>query len=191
MTPLRKQEAQQLMIVRAQGLRARLERLGVVSEPVKPMPRPTPDPDARDVLDLAAVDAPAPRRVPNNLRGLQHDPEAAACWDALGGPKRDAGRPHFFRDIIGQVGARHGVSIMEMKSERRNRKAVYARQEAMYLGVALTPLSLPQIGRMLGDRDHTTVLHGIRVFAFRHGLPAARACPMETAQQILSQGVPR
>jgi chromosomal replication initiator protein len=32
----------------------------------------------------------------------------------------------------------------------------------MYLSKQLTPKSLPDIGRRFGNRDHTTVIHGIR-----------------------------
>jgi chromosomal replication initiator protein len=32
----------------------------------------------------------------------------------------------------------------------------------MWLLKSMTSLSLPQIGRALGGRDHTTVMHGVR-----------------------------
>lgn len=37
----------------------------------------------------------------------------------------------------------------------------------MYLARRLTPLSLPEIGRRFGGRDHTTVLHGVRAVETR------------------------
>ncbi len=37
-----------------------------------------------------------------------------------------------------------------------------ARQVAIYLTRELTDLSLPQIGRLYGGRDHSTVLNSIR-----------------------------
>jgi len=46
-------------------------------------------------------------------------------------------------------------------SKRRQKDLVEARQIAMWLAKMHTTLSLPQIGRTLGDRDHTTILHGI------------------------------
>ena len=55
-----------------------------------------------------------------------------------------------------------GISEIEIKSERRTKKIVRPRQMAMYLAKTLTLRSLPEIGRRLGGRDHTTVLHGIR-----------------------------
>lgn len=50
----------------------------------------------------------------------------------------------------------------EMLAERRTGKVVHARHVAMYLAKTITRRSLPEIGRKLGGRDHTTVLHGIR-----------------------------
>ena len=32
----------------------------------------------------------------------------------------------------------------------------------MYLAKQLTSRSLPEIGRMFGGRDHTTVMHGVK-----------------------------
>lgn len=52
----------------------------------------------------------------------------------------------------------------EVMSSRRNRKVVMARQAIMYWSVRQTQLSLPSIGRRLGGRDHTTVLHGVRAY---------------------------
>ena len=53
-----------------------------------------------------------------------------------------------------------GVSKKDLHGNRRYREIVFARHFVMYWAVRLTPLSLPQIGRLMGDRDHTTVLHG-------------------------------
>jgi chromosomal replication initiator protein len=39
---------------------------------------------------------------------------------------------------------------------------VRPRQIAMYLAKVLTLRSLPEIGRLFGGRDHTTVLHAVR-----------------------------
>ncbi|KLK91400.1 hypothetical protein AA309_20065 [Microvirga vignae] len=58
-----------------------------------------------------------------------------------------------------------GVSLHDMKTERRTQSHVRARQIAMWLATQFTLMSLPSIGRNLGGRDHTTVLHGSRVVA--------------------------
>ena len=55
-----------------------------------------------------------------------------------------------------------GIDPREMSSSRRLRAAARARQVAMYLIRRHTGASLPDIGRRMGGRDHTTVMHGIR-----------------------------
>ncbi len=52
------------------------------------------------------------------------------------------------------------VSMNELRAFRRSPHVVFARQFVMYWAARLTALSTPQIGRLLGGRDHTTVLHG-------------------------------
>ena len=54
------------------------------------------------------------------------------------------------------------VPIDAVRSAKRSRQVVYARQLAMYLCRELTPLSLPAIGQRFGGRDHSTVLHAHR-----------------------------
>jgi chromosomal replication initiator protein len=43
--------------------------------------------------------------------------------------------------------------------KRRTKNIVLPRQIAMYLSRELTDLSLPEIGNLVGGKDHTTVLH--------------------------------
>lgn len=52
-----------------------------------------------------------------------------------------------------------GVSILDLKSERRTAKVVKPRQIACWAMRELTTMSLPRIGKHLGGRDHTTVLY--------------------------------
>ena len=51
----------------------------------------------------------------------------------------------------------------EMSSKRRTRAVVRPRQVAMYLSKVLTPRSYPEIGRKFGGRDHSTVIHAVRL----------------------------
>ena len=50
-----------------------------------------------------------------------------------------------------------------MSSKRRARAIVRPRQVAMYLSKVLTPRSYPEIGRKFGGRDHSTVIHAVRL----------------------------
>lgn len=51
------------------------------------------------------------------------------------------------------------VTPDDLRSSSRSRPLVAARQMAMYLTRDLTDLSLPQIGKRFGNRDHSTVLY--------------------------------
>lgn len=57
-----------------------------------------------------------------------------------------------------------GVTRSELQSPRRHKSIVFARQFVMYWSVRLTSHSYPQIGRLIGGRDHTTVIHGCRTY---------------------------
>lgn len=64
---------------------------------------------------------------------------------------------------IAQAVARaHKLTMKDLTGGRRSRNIAWARQEAMWHIKEHTKLSLPQIGRMF-NRDHTTVLHALRV----------------------------
>jgi chromosomal replication initiator protein len=65
-------------------------------------------------------------------------------------------------DIKAAVCAHYKVAAIEMVSQRRNREVARPRQVAMALSKQMTPQSLPAIGRLFGDRDHTTVIHAVR-----------------------------
>ena len=65
-------------------------------------------------------------------------------------------------DILKLVSKHYGVSRNDILSQRRHRSVVRPRQIAMYLAKQLTSRSLPEIGRRIGGRDHTTVLHAVR-----------------------------
>ena len=65
-------------------------------------------------------------------------------------------------DIQRIVAKHYNVSRADILSLRRTATVVKPRQVAMFLSKALTPRSLPEIGRRFGGRDHTTVLHAVR-----------------------------
>lgn len=53
----------------------------------------------------------------------------------------------------------YNVTVDDLKTGRRDKHLVFARQVAMYLARELTDLSFPEIGQCFGGRDHTTILH--------------------------------
>jgi len=52
-----------------------------------------------------------------------------------------------------------GIKVSDMESGKRSRNIAYPRQIAIYLIRENTNYSLPQIGLLFGNRDHTTILH--------------------------------
>jgi chromosomal replication initiator protein len=63
--------------------------------------------------------------------------------------------------ILNVVSSTLGVSVAEIRGDRRTRPVVQARHLAMYLARELTDASLPKIGERIGGRDHTTVMHAV------------------------------
>ena len=62
--------------------------------------------------------------------------------------------------LIQKIVAEHyEISIDKLNSKKRTQVIAFPRQIAMYLSRELTDLSLPQIGKRFGGRDHSTVIH--------------------------------
>lgn len=55
-----------------------------------------------------------------------------------------------------------GFFVCELEGARRFHPLSCARQIVYWALARFTGLSLPQIGRQMGGRDHTTILHGVR-----------------------------
>ena len=66
-------------------------------------------------------------------------------------------------EIQRSVCAHFKLDKSDMVSKRRLRAVARPRQIAMYLAKEMTPRSYPEIGRRFGGRDHSTVIHAVRV----------------------------
>lgn len=65
-------------------------------------------------------------------------------------------------EFILQVVADHfNLTTLDLMSQKRNKDIVFPRQIVMYLCRNMTDTPLQNIGKALGGRDHTTILHGI------------------------------
>ena len=62
--------------------------------------------------------------------------------------------------IIALVAEQYGITEEDIISKKRSRDLTLPRQIAMYLCRDMTQLSTTNIGRAVGGRDHTTVMHG-------------------------------
>lgn len=63
--------------------------------------------------------------------------------------------------ILKSVASYYRVTEEELKGKQRDKRVMIPRQIAAYLLRAETELSLVEIGRLLGGRDHSTVLHSL------------------------------
>jgi len=137
--------------------REMLERYAAVRRKFRgPVRRPMPMARLRAVQEALAADydvllppAPAPIAIPDPL--VQ---EVAALQAAL--------RVIRFADILKAVAKHFDVSRHALLQDSRLRHICRARQVAMYLGKEILDRSLPDLGHLLGGKDHTTILHGIR-----------------------------
>lgn len=89
--------------------------------------------------------------------------------------------------ILAAAAERYGVKVEDLLGRCRKAKYAHARQIAAYLIRSSTPLSLPQIGKILGGRDHTTILSGVRVIAANGRLLALAEEIASAAQTALAE----
>ena len=65
-------------------------------------------------------------------------------------------------EIQKRVSEYFNIKQSDMLSTRRSRVVARPRQIAMYLSKICTSKSLPEIGKLFGGRDHTTVIHAVK-----------------------------
>lgn len=68
-------------------------------------------------------------------------------------------------DIINLTASFYQLSVDELYGSSRSQTIATARQVAMYLCREMTNLSLPKIGHLFGNRDHTTVMYANKKIA--------------------------
>ncbi len=66
------------------------------------------------------------------------------------------------RMIQCSISRRFGFPLVDLKSCRKKAPLVVARHVAFVLCRILTSYSYPQLGRMFGNRDHTTILGAVK-----------------------------
>jgi chromosomal replication initiator protein len=86
--------------------------------------------------------------------------------EAIGGdplsPGRGSNQPNI-QAILDAVSRYYDVKLTDLLGKRRHKSVALPRQVCMWLARRHTRHSLEEIGGYLGGRDHTTVLHAIRV----------------------------
>jgi len=130
--------------------------------PQQPIPVPA------DVIGLLAA------RVQRNVRELEGALTTVVAYARLNGAPLTVetaqkaltevtsgrARPIQPIEVLDAVARHYKVDPKLLRGKQRDREIVVPRQVAMYLMREETTASLLEIGRELGGRDHTTVLHG-------------------------------
>ena len=62
----------------------------------------------------------------------------------------------YIQDVVAKY---YNISINDLKGQKRSADVTFPRQIAMYLCRNVAQMSMPQIGRDFGNRDHSTVMH--------------------------------
>jgi hypothetical protein len=141
------------------AVRSRLDG-GIKKEPavrlIYPEPAPAPYPDPLDSPAPVAVEAPAKA------------PETPAETPA--------------RKILMEVAEKHKMPVGAFRSKSRTMPFINLRHEACYRLSMELHFSLMQIGRLMGNRDHTTVLNAIR----RHKKILAEGYKLKTRTKCVS-----
>ncbi len=78
-------------------------------------------------------------------------------------------RPSMYQILV-EVAGKHGLTLAEIKSNRRERRISWPRHEAMWRASKETTLSLKQMARELNGCDHTSVIYGIRAHEKRRNI---------------------
>lgn len=68
-------------------------------------------------------------------------------------------RPLTIDDILDKVCGHYNVTPEQVNSKSRKRDYVLARQVSMYLAQKYTKMPASRIGKLVGNRDHSTVIH--------------------------------
>lgn len=96
-----------------------------------------------------------------------------------------------WRDILTTVVDATGITAGELLGQCRVARIARPRQILFWLLRRHAGLSLPAIGRRIGDRDHTTVLHGCRrVEAMMAADPAFKGLVSSLSDEIMARAEP-
>lgn len=104
---------------------------------------------------------------------------------ALGDETRIANLEVSVTRILDAVVRHFHVRLSDLQSKKRSKGIAFARQVCMYLAREMTHLSLEEIGKCLGNRDHTTVLHAERLIdKLRQEDPALNQTLVKLTEEI-------
>ena len=134
----------------------------------------------RITLNVAVVEFLA-KKVKSNIRELEGCLIRLAAHSSLTGSPidvemtknvlkdiiADETRPLTVENIMKGVAEHFGIKVADMKTKKRTKEIALPRQVAMYLSRELTDVSLSDIGKNVGGKDHATVIYACKQIADR------------------------
>lgn len=96
----------------------------------------------------------------------------------------------FIADIVTAAARVFGLSRSDITGQRRLRAIMPARIATYYLARELTDTALNGIGRAIGGRDHSTVLHGCRMAEAMMAADSYYCAKVERVRCIVTGGEP-
>ncbi len=93
----------------------------------------------------------------NNHNPIDISLAAEALKDIISAENRREITPEFILDIVAD---HFGITVADLKSNKRNAEIAIPRQICMYLMRNMTETALKGIGIMLGGKDHSTIKYG-------------------------------
>jgi hypothetical protein len=141
--------------------------VAAVRREMVPEARPTPAPASAPRAKVAARPQ-APARLPEipDLEVPDGPAPKRTSWSAMGTVQKCvvlAEREGVLHHLHATA-ERHAVSVFALLGPSRVGRVVRARREAAWRLHELAGLGSPRIGEILGGRDHSTILHHLRVF---------------------------
>jgi len=96
-------------------------------------------------------------------RATGQDLNLKTAAESLGQSIRmQAAKPMNVNQILKVACSYYNVTLTDIKGQRRTKELVVPRQMAMFLLYELTQTPFVTIGELLGNRDHTTIMHGVK-----------------------------
>lgn len=147
---LREQEARHQSGTAKPSPRIEVKPVAVVKpEPVLSVPKPVADP----VADFVVA-----QNVRRKWRQFLQAVSSEALPVEIGVYRAD------FQTIVSRICRVFGVTPRDVVSASCRHDLILPRQAIYYWAYRLTPLSCQGIGAKLGNRDHSTVLYGVRTY---------------------------
>ena len=143
--------------------KARKARILAAAQDNNRIEKPTPQPVV--VVNIKTPEEKVEQRIRDILMIATLPPtddQEQAFWKSTNLWIKGCVAPPIPKRIIAECLLKHQIKYIHVASVRRWPELVTCRQEICYRLREETSYSLPQIGKLLGGRDHTTVLFAIR-----------------------------